>query len=82
VASSLNLKDMCQKEALPIRCRSERGRECDILDLGGVFFMKGHVTIFDMKEAILDNILGHDHVDLTIFYCLKNILVVLTMLQP
>ncbi len=41
--------------------------------------MKGHVMVFDMKEAILDNILGHDHVDLTILYCLRNILAVLTI---
>ncbi len=41
--------------------------------------MKGHVMVFDMKEAILDNILGHDHVGLTILYCLRDILAVLTI---
>ncbi len=35
--------------------------------------------VFDLKEAILDNILGHDHVDLTIFYCLRDILIILTI---
>jgi hypothetical protein len=30
-----------------------------------------------MKEAILDDILGHDHVGLTIFYCLGDISVVM-----
>ncbi len=41
--------------------------------------MKGHVMVFDMREAILDNILGHDHVDLTILYYFRNISVVLTI---
>jgi hypothetical protein len=41
--------------------------------------MKGHVMIFDIREAILDNIFRHDHVDLTILYCLKVILAVLTI---
>jgi hypothetical protein len=27
----------------------------------------------DLKEVILDNILGNDHVGLTMFYCLANI---------
>jgi hypothetical protein len=35
--------------------------------------------VFDPREAILDNILGHDHVDLTIFYYLKNISTVMTI---
>jgi hypothetical protein len=32
-----------------------------------------------MKEAILDDILGHDHVSLTILYYLGNILAVMTI---
>jgi hypothetical protein len=64
---------MCQKEAPPIRLNSWRGNECNFLDLEGVFFMKGCVTTSNLKEAILDNILGHDHVGLTIFYCLGGI---------
>jgi hypothetical protein len=35
--------------------------------------------VFNLKEAILDNIFGHDHVDLIIFYCLRDILMVLTI---
>jgi len=31
------------------------------------------VTVVDTKEAILDDILGHDHVGLTILYCPKSI---------
>jgi hypothetical protein len=35
--------------------------------------------IFDPREAIMDDILGHDHVSLTIFYYLGNISVVMTI---
>ncbi len=73
MASLLNLEDMHQREALPIRCSSWCGRECNLLNLEGVFLVKGHVTVFNLREAILDNIFGHDHVDLTILYCPKNI---------
>ncbi len=79
MVSSFNLEDMRQRKAPPIGCNNWRGRECDFLDHEGVFLMKGCVAVFDMREAILDNILGHDHVDLTIFYCPKDILVVLTI---
>jgi hypothetical protein len=68
VASSLNLEDICQREAPPIRCSNWHRRECDLLDPEGVSLMKGLVMVFEMRETILDNILGHDHVDLTIFY--------------
>ncbi len=40
---------------------------------------KGHVIAFNLKEAIMDNILTHDHVNLTIFYCLGDISVVRTI---
>jgi hypothetical protein len=33
----------------------------------------------DPREAILDNILGHDHVGLTILYCPRNISPVMTI---
>jgi hypothetical protein len=39
--------------------------------------VKGCVTIFDPREAIFDNILGHDHVDLTVLYCLRDISIVM-----
>jgi hypothetical protein len=52
-------------------------KECNFLDPKGVFLTKGYVTMFDLREAILDNIFKHDHVDLTILYCPKDILMVL-----
>jgi hypothetical protein len=45
----------------------------------GVFFAKGCVTIFELKEAILDNILTHDHVNLTILYYPGDILTTITI---
>jgi hypothetical protein len=35
--------------------------------------------VFYLKEAILDDILGHDHVSLTILYCLGDISMVMTI---
>jgi hypothetical protein len=35
--------------------------------------------MFDMREAILDDILGDGHVGLTILYCPGNILAVMTI---
>jgi hypothetical protein len=34
---------------------------------------------FDLKEIILDDILGEAHIGLTIFYCPRNIYVVMTI---
>jgi hypothetical protein len=68
VASLPNLEDMCQKEAPPIGLSSWRGNECNFLNLEGVFFAKGCVMTCNPRETILDNILGHDHVGLTILY--------------
>jgi hypothetical protein len=34
---------------------------------------------FDAREAIMDDILGHDHVRLTIFYCPRDISVVMAI---
>ncbi len=62
MASSPNLKNMCRREASPIGRSNWCRRECDLLNLKGVFLAKGCVTIFDLREAILDDILGHDHV--------------------
>jgi hypothetical protein len=39
------MKTMYQKEASSIRCSSWRGRECDLLDLEGVFLVKGHLMV-------------------------------------
>jgi len=73
VASLFNLKNMCQKEASPIGRSNWHRKDCDIQDLEGVFLAKGHMTAFDSKEAIMDNILGDDHVALTILYYPRNI---------
>jgi hypothetical protein len=35
--------------------------------------------MFNLREAIMDDILGDDHVGLTIFYCLGNISTVMTV---
>ncbi len=37
------------------------------------------MTTSNSRGAIVDNILGDDHVSLIIFYCPKNILVVMTI---
>jgi hypothetical protein len=63
VGSLPNLKDMCQREVLPIGCSNWQGKECKLLDLEGVFLMKGYVTTSNLKEAIMDDILGEDHVN-------------------
>jgi hypothetical protein len=68
VASLPNLEDMHRKEASLIGPSSWCKKECNFLDLEGVFFTKGCVATFNLREAILDDILGHDHVGLTIFY--------------
>jgi hypothetical protein len=79
VASLLNFEDMRQREALPIGCSSWHRKECDLQDREGDFLLKGHVTKFDPREAILDNIIGDYHVDLTILYCLGNISMIMTI---
>jgi len=79
LASSPNLKDMCQKEALPIGHNNWHGKEYDLLDDEGVFLMKGCVTVSDPRESILDDILGHDHDGLTIFYLHGDILAIMTI---
>jgi hypothetical protein len=73
VASLLNLKDMCRKEAPPIRHSNWCKKECDLQDFEGVFLVRSRGMASDLKEVILDNILGNDHVGLTMFYCLANI---------
>ncbi len=73
VASLLNLKDMRQKEVSPIGCSNWCGKECNLLDPEGVNFARDCVTTFDPREVILDNILGHDHANLTILYYPEDI---------
>ncbi len=62
VAIFPNLKDLHRREALPIRHSSWHGKECNLLNLEGVFFTRGHVMVFDPSEAILDDILGDDYI--------------------
>ncbi len=54
------------KRSSAIGCNNWHGKECNLLDLEGVFLTKDHVMASNPREAILDNILEQDHVDLTI----------------
>ncbi len=77
MVSSSNLQDMCQKEASLIGCRIWHRTERDLQDLEGVFLAKRHMMASNLREAILDNILGDDDVNLTIVYCPGNISIVM-----
>jgi hypothetical protein len=77
VGNSPNLKDMHQREAIPIGCSNWHGKECNLQNLEGIFFVKGHVMASNPREATMEDILGQDHVDLTIFYYLGNILIIM-----
>jgi hypothetical protein len=79
VARLPNLKNMRQREPPLIRCNSWCKNECDLLDPEGVFLTRGYVMAFDAREAILDDILGHNHVRLTIFYCPRDISAIMTI---
>jgi hypothetical protein len=79
VASLPNLKDLWQRKALPIERSGWCERKCNLLHLEGVFCAKGRVMASDPREAILDDNFGHDHVDLTIFYYIGNILTIMTI---
>jgi hypothetical protein len=70
---------MCQKEVSLMGRSSWCKKECDHVDPEGVFFTRGHVTTFDPKEAIFDDILGDDHVSLTIIYYLGDISTVMSI---
>ncbi len=72
VASLLNLEDIHQEKVSLIGCSSWCGKECNLLDLETVFLAKGCVVAFDPRETILDDILGHDHVSLTILCCMET----------
>ncbi len=61
VASSPNLEDLHWKEASPIGCSSWHKKECNLLNLEGVFLARGCVIGFDSREAILDDSFGDDH---------------------
>jgi hypothetical protein len=41
--------------------------------------MKGYVTTSNLKEAIMDDILGEDHVNWTILYYPRNISAIMTI---
>jgi hypothetical protein len=57
VASLPNLEDTHRKEASLIGPSSWCKKECNFLDLEGVFFTKSCVAAFNPREAILDDIL-------------------------
>jgi hypothetical protein len=57
MASLPNLKDIFQGEAPPIGHNNWHEKECDLLDLEGVFLAKSHVMAFDPRKVIMDVIL-------------------------
>jgi hypothetical protein len=62
MASLPNLKDICQGKAPLIGHNNWHEKECDLLDLEGVFLVKSHVMALDPRKVIMDVILGDDHV--------------------
>jgi hypothetical protein len=66
-------------------CIPSKGRfvwqsvECDLADDVGLFIVSGFVIDCDLKEAILDNQLGEDHVKMSILYFLNNVSTVMTI---
>lgn len=56
-----------------LRHCSWRGIEHDVINDEGVFVDKGWVFVCDPKEAMLDDDLGEDHVELFILYCHDDI---------
>jgi hypothetical protein len=54
-------------------------KKCDPQDYEGVFVVGGQAMASDPREAILDNILGDDHVGLTVLYCFRDISVIMTI---
>jgi hypothetical protein len=53
--------------------------ECELVDDVGLFVTSGHVIACDLREAVLDNQFGEDHVGVSILYCPNNISVVMTI---
>jgi len=53
--------------------------ECELVDDVGLFVTSGHVIACDLREAILDNQFGEDHVSVSILYCPNNISAVMTI---
>jgi len=45
----------------------------------GLFIVNGCVIACDLKEVVLDNQLGEDHVRTSILYCLNNVLAIMTI---
>ncbi len=62
-----------------IKCSSWHGKECNLIDPESVFLMRARVMASTPREAILDDILGDDHVNLTILYCPGDISMVMTI---
>jgi hypothetical protein len=56
-----------------------RGTKCDVVDVEGVFIARGQVIACDLREAMLDDDLGKDHVGILILYCLDDILTVMSI---
>jgi hypothetical protein len=51
--------------------------ECELVDDVGLFVISGRVITSDPREAIIDNQLGEDHVNVSILYCPNNISIVM-----
>jgi hypothetical protein len=53
--------------------RSWRGIECDIVDVKGVFIVRGQLITCDPREVVLDDDLGENRFRLFILYFPNNI---------
>jgi len=51
--------------------------ECEFVDDVGFFVASGRVIACDLKEVVLDNQLGEDHVKVNILYYPNNISIVM-----
>jgi hypothetical protein len=56
-----------------------QGAECDLVDDVGFFIVSGYVIACDLKEAVLNNQLGEDHVKMGILYCINNVSSIMTI---
>ncbi len=65
---------------IPLKGRfAQQGAKHELVDDVGLFIASGHVIACDPRETIVDNLLGEDHVKMSILYCLNNILAVMTI---
>jgi hypothetical protein len=53
--------------------------ECELVDDVGFIGASGCVIACDLREVVLDNQLGEDHVRASILYCPNNISTVMTI---